>query len=407
MSSDPAAASTILGDSRHPTTVERLPDGRVRSTVHARASLLGNPSDGYGGAVLSVSLAQYAAQVILTPGDSLRFQPNPIGDRLDFEDVKAFVSHVDGHGYRGGIPLLEAVVRQVCQTRILDCKSPGLPLFSLSYSTTIPRQRGLSGSSAIACAALNCVLEYWGLSKVCLPACRPALLLAAEQDLGIQAGLQDRIVQVFGGIVFADYSSPSTAVVTKVQKNKTNVFLSSSLFIVYPQHGSPGKDSGRVHSTFKQRWDSGNTPELRAHMEKMASLARAGKKAIEDENWEMLGCLMDETFAVRRLLFGDDGIGTENIKMVDQLKCKVKGVHTTLCGSGGALVVLCSKGTAQVTALKSACFELGYSCDQAVVGPSFHTESDTSSDDDLGWSNEILVPRCWVSNVSSLSNMPC
>lgn len=397
-----------MSDLRPRKTVERLPDGRLRSRVCARASLLGNPSDGYGGAVLSLSLAQFAAEVILTPGDSLRFQPNPIGDRLDFEDIETFVSYVGGHGYRGGIPVLQAVVRQVCQNFCIGTKSasPLPPLFSLSYSTSIPRQRGLSGSSAIACAALNCVLEYWGLSAVCPPTHRPALLLAAEQDLGIQAGLQDRIVQVFGGIVFADYSDltadqsqaqtcPKGARVTRVYRNKTQ--HPPLLFIVHPEHTPPGKDSGQVHSNFKRRWDSGNMPELKTYMEEMAQLARSGVKAFEDEDWEKLGSLMDKTFALRRLMFGDDGLGLENIKMVEQLKLKIDNIHATLCGSGGALAVLCSKhGAEQASRLKSVCLELELSCHQAQVGPSFHEEWYAKGDFDPNHraSEFLFVPFC-------------
>lgn len=35
--------------------------------------------------------------------------------------------------------------------------------FTLSYDTNIPRQAGLSGSSAIACAALNCLFSHYGV----------------------------------------------------------------------------------------------------------------------------------------------------------------------------------------------------------------------------------------------------
>lgn len=73
---------------------------------------------------------------------------------------------------------------------------PGAPNFQLSYSTTIPRQRGLSGSSAIAAAALNCLLRHYSLEAAIPVADRPQLVLAAEAELGIAAGLQDRVVQV-------------------------------------------------------------------------------------------------------------------------------------------------------------------------------------------------------------------
>jgi len=35
---------------------------------------------------------------------------------------------------------------------------------------------------------------------------RPGLVLKAEEELGITAGLQDRVVQVFGGVVYMDFA---------------------------------------------------------------------------------------------------------------------------------------------------------------------------------------------------------
>ncbi len=34
---------------------------------------------------------------------------------------------------------------------------------------------------------------------------RPNLVLSVEEELGITAGLQDRVVQVYGGVVFMDF----------------------------------------------------------------------------------------------------------------------------------------------------------------------------------------------------------
>lgn len=86
------------------------------------------------------------------------------------------------------------------------CRQRGITLpasagnFTLSYRTTIPRQRGLSGSSAIAAAALNCMLRHYGLEAAVPPADRPQLVLAAETELGIAAGLQDRVIQARQGV---------------------------------------------------------------------------------------------------------------------------------------------------------------------------------------------------------------
>ena len=34
---------------------------------------------------------------------------------------------------------------------------------------------------------------------------RPTLVLRAEEELGITAGLQDRVIQVYGGLVYMDF----------------------------------------------------------------------------------------------------------------------------------------------------------------------------------------------------------
>ena len=38
---------------------------------------------------------------------------------------------------------------------------------------------------------------------------RPTLVLRAEEELGITAGLQDRVAQVYGGLVYMDFARES------------------------------------------------------------------------------------------------------------------------------------------------------------------------------------------------------
>lgn len=63
-------------------------------------------------------------------------------------------------------------------------------------------QTGLSGSSAIVCAALNCLLDFYKVRHLVKVEIRPDLILSAEKELGIIAGLQDRVAQVYGGLVY-------------------------------------------------------------------------------------------------------------------------------------------------------------------------------------------------------------
>ena len=62
-------------------------------------------------------------------------------------------------------------------------------------------QTGLSGSSAIVSAALGCLLDFYNVRHLIKLQVRPNLVLNAEKELGIVAGLQDRVAQVYGGLV--------------------------------------------------------------------------------------------------------------------------------------------------------------------------------------------------------------
>ena len=66
--------------------------------------------------------------------------------------------------------------------------------------TNIPRQVGLAGSSAICTACFKALLAFYSLteSEFQKPIC-PKFVLSVEHDeLGINAGLQDRVIQVRG-----------------------------------------------------------------------------------------------------------------------------------------------------------------------------------------------------------------
>ena len=45
---------------------------RVMGVAHARAGLLGNPSDGYGGKAIALCLAGFRARVYVEPDEVLR-----------------------------------------------------------------------------------------------------------------------------------------------------------------------------------------------------------------------------------------------------------------------------------------------------------------------------------------------
>ena len=95
--------------------------------------------------------------------------------------------------------------------------------FKLSYETTIPRQAGLSGSSAIICAAFNALLLWFDVPQSAIPVRdRPGLILSVERDeLGITAGLMDRVAQVR----FSEFNSAVTSVASPQKFPEDNLIL--------------------------------------------------------------------------------------------------------------------------------------------------------------------------------------
>lgn len=309
--------------------------------------------------------ARKRLQVTLAPSSSVQFLPNPESDPVSFPSLSDFVHHVAGSGYYGGQRLMLAIAKRFADY----CAQRGIALdpsrnFSLSYTTTIPRQRGLSGSSALACAALNCLLEHYGVGASVPVADRPALVLAAEQDLGIAAGLQDRVAQIYGGLIFMDFSVPGRPAYESLDPG-----LLPPLHLVYRAAPS-GKDSGGVHSDLAQRWEQGDA-QLQVLMRELADLARRGRQALIDgAGAGALAELMRRNFAIRRELFGDAALGRDSLEMIEVAESV--GAAAKFAGSGGALVCLCPDGEGQVRRLREACAAAGLVCRPAEVGPMLH-----------------------------------
>ena len=125
-------------------------------------------------------------------------------DRVRFSSIADLVRDVRLHGYYGGIRLVKATIKTFADY----CRRTGRELhernFSVRYTSDVPRQVGMAGSSAIIVATLRCLMEFYDL-RVPLEV-QPSLALAVERDeLGIGAGLQDRVIQVYEGVVAMDF----------------------------------------------------------------------------------------------------------------------------------------------------------------------------------------------------------
>jgi hypothetical protein len=111
------------------------------SRAYARVGLVGNPSDGFGGKKIAVSVENYSATVTIRESAHICFEPNPHCDSLSgFASLALLHDKLARDGYQGGIILLQATCKRFHEY----CTEHKVTLphrnFTLSYDTNIPRQ---------------------------------------------------------------------------------------------------------------------------------------------------------------------------------------------------------------------------------------------------------------------------
>ena len=168
-----------------------------------RAGLIGNPSDGFFGRTIAFTFDDFYVDLNLEKCD--RLELHQIGvPCLAFESVTALIESVSRQGYDSDHGLLCATIKRFHQHIGMDESLLAMPPFSLSFRSTIPFQLGFAGSSAIIIAGLRALASYYDLTIP--PHEMAALALDVEtRELNIAGGLQDRVAQVYQGLIYMDF----------------------------------------------------------------------------------------------------------------------------------------------------------------------------------------------------------
>jgi glucuronokinase len=277
--------------------------------------LVGNPSDGYGGAVLAAPVPDLAAEVVLADADRLSVE-GP-ADEAAWPGVAALVAHVDRYGHEGGQRLVTAAVTRLARAEGNVDDRP----FRVRWSTTIPRSVGLAGSSAVVVATLRALATRWGVDLA--PDDLARMALEVERDeLGIAGGLMDRAVQASGATVLVegDGFRPVTA--------------PAPVPLVVAWDPAAAAPSGRYHGALRRRFDDGERAVVHA-MEELAGLARRAAGAVEAGDAGALAGLVGDTWRVRR---GLGAVAPAHEALVDA--AARAGLAATSAGSGGSVVAV-------------------------------------------------------------------
>jgi len=301
-----------------------------------RANLIGNPTDLYGGAVLSCSVdlrarvrLEAAADLVLaTQGRECEIRADrdlaPRGDLFDV--ARAVLAHV-------------GIAELACR---------------IEYASEIPLRSGMAGSTALVVSLLH-ALGAWlgrplGPYELAETARRIELSL-----MKVMCGYVDHYMCTFGGLRYLDFrgkgidrSDGEQPFATVEPLERWAPGLPFVLAFTGVQHSS-----GAVHSPIRERWLAGD-PEVVAGYERVGEIARAGKRAFLAGDFERLGALMNENHALQRD-FGGSGESNERLIRA-ALAGGARGAKLAGAGNGGTIVALCREdGIARVeSALRDA-----------------------------------------------------
>lgn len=371
----------------------------IKTYSFPRAGLLGNPSDGYFGKTVSFAFSDFSVELTLTESARLCFVPGEVDDAT-FASPDDLVRDLRLYGYYGGIRLLKAVSKRFFEY----CSKHDIALpkrnFTASYKINIPRLVGLSGSSAICTAMLKALCKFYEVpiivgapswscrkednlhsptptqdsnSSIGIPMeVLPTICLEAEkEELRINCGFQDRVIQIYNGLVFMDFNksfveSHNHGIYERLDPAPFSTSTSPlHLYIAYDAQRA--EESGEAHKEVKRLFEAKNSDVLAA-MSEFADIAQKGRDLLaaqanqvkvrgegEQRNCNGLALsekeakfhcspspstftskfasLIDANFDLRDRIFH---VAEENRRMV--MTARSVGASAKFAGSGGAIV---------------------------------------------------------------------
>jgi galactokinase/mevalonate kinase-like predicted kinase len=287
-------------------------------TAPARANLIGNPSDQYGGTTLACSVP-LRARVEWSPADITRLATE--GEEICLEKQVDLALRGD----------LFDVARAV-----LAGLGSWLPRARIAYRSEVPLGSGLAGSTALVVALLRAALAWRGDDAGSPHALAERAREIERSHLGVTCGFVDQYLAVFGGCQFVDFRGKTPEAAFGSEPFATLEALDTPLPFVLAFTGKR-HSSDSVHRPIRARWLAGE-PTVRRAIERMGALGSAGRRALLARDWSVLGTLMNENHALVRELGGS---GEPNERLIAAaLAAGAPGAKLAGAGDGGTIVAL-------------------------------------------------------------------
>ncbi len=292
----------------------------IRCSAPGRCGIIGNPTDMYGGSVISCSIP-YRAHVTVEPSD--RLEVRAAGQEM-------VVDGLDALALSGDYFDVARAILDYLRDDGLNCR--------ISYTSEIPFKAGVAGSTALTVSVLYGLLCFKGVGYHLYRVAELARYIELNH-LHVVCGYQDAYMCTFGGLNYMDfrdkqfYRSAAEELYATIEPLDRYV---SELPLVLAHTGITHSSSA-VHKPLRERWLEGD-PAVREGYDEISRLARDGKKALLSRDWPRLGWLMNQNHAIQRDL-GGSGEANERLIRV-ALEHGALGAKLAGAGDGGTIIVL-------------------------------------------------------------------
>lgn len=304
----------------------------VHVSAPGRGGIIGNPSDMYGGTVVSCTIGE-RAEALISPSPRLIFD---IYGHFQVLESEADLEYDPDLHF---LDVAKAVWRYLRRSRFVEeGRLDPQATFHVRASSNIPLQAGCAGSTAILMCILAGVLAHFEivLSRYALAELARDI---ERNELQVTCGYQDQYMIAFGGLNAVDlrgkenHEDGPQAPYASVEPLALHV---PRLPFVLANTGVQ-RHSGQFHAEPRRAWEAGD-PRRRAGFERIGELGRLGKRALLDGNWEWLGELMNENCELVRDLIG---LGEPNERLIAAaLEAGALGAKLSGAGRGGTIIAL-------------------------------------------------------------------
>lgn len=296
----------------------------IISSAPGRCGIVGNPTDMYGGSVLSLSVRERATcRLMMRQSKGI--------NATNEDDHAIFTNKSDLILCGDKLDILRAALTFFA----LDLEAVTL---NIHLSTDIPMKAGMAGSTAMLASIVGAFDALLGL-KMSPYALAETTRKIEARVMGVVCGHQDQHMAIFGGLNFMDFAGKESLTQSEEEPFATveplGAFFPNPPFIL--AHTGKQHHSGTVHRSPRERWLAGE-PLVRQSYLRIAELARHGKRALLQNNLQLLGKLMNENHALVRELGGS---GEENDRLIGAaLDAGAYGAKLAGAGGGGTIIAL-------------------------------------------------------------------